>query len=147
MASATAVAMALAAAVIARPPVTTMVVVFAIVVAGDVDIGAPTGDNNGGCFPRFFSPIGALSRGLEHIGVPPWGIEVVVGTPPGAAVAVRHWIHTIAKGDKLDTFWGTKPLINACKKVFPTAKRLLCRWHINHNVIHHCRPMIHNSQA
>ncbi|KAJ9542274.1 hypothetical protein OSB04_028780 [Centaurea solstitialis] len=37
-------------------------------------------------------------------------------------------------------------LINACKKVFPTAKRLLCRWHINHNVINHCRPMIQNSQ-
>ncbi|KAJ9538956.1 hypothetical protein OSB04_031689 [Centaurea solstitialis] len=95
MASATVVAVALAAAVIARPPVTTMVVVFAIVVAGDGDIGAPTGDDNGGCFPGFFSPIGALSRGLEHIGAPPWGIEVVVGTPPGAAVA-RWWTTTSA---------------------------------------------------
>ncbi|KAJ9556170.1 hypothetical protein OSB04_010784 [Centaurea solstitialis] len=90
MASATAVAVALAAAVIARPLVTTMVVVFAIVVAGNGDIGAPIGDDNGGCFPGFFSPIGALSRGLEHIGAPPWGIEVVVGTPPGAAVEVRQ---------------------------------------------------------
>ncbi|KAJ9540141.1 hypothetical protein OSB04_026647 [Centaurea solstitialis] len=87
MASATAMAVALAAAVIAWPPVTTMVVVFAIVVSGDGDIGAQTDDDNGGYFPGFFSPIGALSRGLEHIGAPPWGIEVVVGTPPGAAVA------------------------------------------------------------
>ncbi|KAJ9543862.1 hypothetical protein OSB04_023569 [Centaurea solstitialis] len=86
--AATAVAVALAAAVIARPPVTTMVVVFVIVVAGDGNIGAPTGDDNGGCFPGFFSLIGALSRGLEHIGAPPWGIEVVVGTPLGAAMAV-----------------------------------------------------------
>ncbi|KAJ9536461.1 hypothetical protein OSB04_un000369 [Centaurea solstitialis] len=94
MASATAVAVALAAAVIARPPVTTMVVVFAIVVADDGDVGAPTGDDNGGCFPGFYSPIGALSRGLEHIGAPPWGIEVVVGTPPGAAVAVSQEIRS-----------------------------------------------------
>ncbi|KAJ9537182.1 hypothetical protein OSB04_029915 [Centaurea solstitialis] len=88
MAPATTVAVALVAA-------PTMVVVFAIVVSGDGDIGAPTGDDNGGCFPGVFSPIGALSRGLEHIGAPPWGIEVVVGTPPGAAVAVPLGIRSI----------------------------------------------------
>ena len=38
-------------------------------------------------------------------------------------------------------------LINACKEVFPSAKRLLCRWHIFHNILKHCKPSIHESQA
>ncbi|GJS13366.1 FAR1-related sequence 5-like protein [Tanacetum coccineum] len=33
-------------------------------------------------------------------------------------------------------------LIGACKKVFPNATRLLCRWHIYRNIIKHCKPMI-----
>ena len=33
-------------------------------------------------------------------------------------------------------------LINAYKKVFPNATRLLCRWHIQRNILKRCRPMI-----
>ena len=36
-------------------------------------------------------------------------------------------------------------LINACKKVFPDAKRMICTWHYQ-NVMKHCRPSIHDSQ-
>ncbi|KAJ9539293.1 hypothetical protein OSB04_032026 [Centaurea solstitialis] len=37
--------------------------------------------------------------------------------------------------------------INACKVVFPDAKRLICTWHIYQNVMKHCRPSITNSQS
>nr|GEV32507.1 hypothetical protein [Tanacetum cinerariifolium] len=33
-------------------------------------------------------------------------------------------------------------LMNACKKVFPNATRLLCRWHISQNILKNCRQTI-----
>ncbi|KAI3516123.1 hypothetical protein L1887_15033 [Cichorium endivia] len=33
-------------------------------------------------------------------------------------------------------------LINACGQVFPNATRLLCRWHIEQNILKNCRPSI-----
>ncbi|KAJ9561045.1 LOW QUALITY PROTEIN: hypothetical protein OSB04_006205 [Centaurea solstitialis] len=38
-------------------------------------------------------------------------------------------------------------LMKACNTVFPGAKRLLCRWHINQSVMRNCRPTITSNCA
>ncbi|KAC9183977.1 hypothetical protein E3N88_46217 [Mikania micrantha] len=36
-------------------------------------------------------------------------------------------------------------LINACRRIFPSAAQLLCRWHIFENISKHCRPSFSQS--